>query len=132
MAEATVTANATTVQPSRRALLGMTTALGAAGVVTAAALAGEQDPHLAWEEERKALRAQMRLVDDDDELNELVDEELEVVDRICSTPAGTLAGIAVQIRAVAFAIDENDGPDASEREGLANALRSLEQLAGRA
>ena len=121
------------VSATRRNLLG---AMAAAGVVGAAqAAAAAVDPHPAWEREVIARDAHMEAVSGaatDDEFDALNLERWEVVDQICCTPAATLAGITAQLRVVVTGMGKSSIPNETERDGLQNALASLERMVGRA
>lgn len=113
----------------RRNLLG---ALAAAPVAAAAPAQATTDPHAAWQREADALRACANGHNPADPLYDVfLDAAWSLEDRICETPAATLAGITVQLRLIVQAHDEEAFND-SCLEGLRNAIRSLELMAGRA
>jgi hypothetical protein len=129
-------------QPSRRRLMATLAAAPMAAAVPALAAEGE-DPHVEWERQLPALRDAVAVagrypgpyaadVAADDAADAAVDRLWAVRDRICLTPARTPAGIAAQIRLAIESADDGASLTEQEEEGLRNAVRSLERLAGSA
>ena len=130
MARTFVPLNTSTDQPSRRALLGALTAAGAASVVPAEALAGEQDPHLAWWAEHQRLDALSLEVAMGPDFEALLSDQFDLIGRIATTPAATAAGVLAQALVVRLGMEM--GESQFDRDALENALATLERLAGRA
>ena len=136
MAKTPEPSNATD-QPTRRGLLGLTAALGAASVATAApAMAAAEDPHLAWERElleNERLANETPLDDPDYDEEKCHARYRELLDHLFCTPPQTLAGAAALVRTVAFwgetsGCELDDGHFAALRE----AAHAVDRLAGRA
>jgi hypothetical protein len=128
-------------RPTRRALLA-----GAAAVVPTAALpavaicdpiadAAETDPHLAWYVEWRALLDWCNGPgpgDRDIDQFPQYHRGLELEGLIHGTPARTLAGVLVQLRVLDHWLGQSSSMNERDSAGLANALATLERLAGSA
>ena len=76
-------------------IAGVGIALGAHGALGIEA----PDPHIAWEREALALRAEAAVPGlGQERFDELFEDYNEIEDLVAETPAMTLAGIAVQLR----------------------------------
>ena len=122
MAQTTVPSNTPTEQPTRRSLMASVAATGVLGSMPA--LAGT-DPHLAWERRLELLRAATA----DKEAGPLDDELYALEERIAETPAGSMAGVLVQLRLARRAVLDQVWDESSEA-ALLNAFAALERLAG--
>lgn len=112
---------------ARRTLLA---ALAAPAVlVLPIAEAAAEDPHVGWWQEYKEIEASAEGADDADYAG-ILDDENELLELIAETPARTIAGVLAQVRVVQLGIEM--GEAAFDAAALANALDTLEQLAGRA
>lgn len=112
---------------SRRTLLAALAAPAAASLPIPAAAA--EDPHIAWWQEYEELEGEAEDADDD-AFADILHEGNELLELIAETPARTVAGVLAQIRVVQLGIEM--GEAAFDAAALANALDTLEQLAGRA
>ena len=118
-------------QASRRTALAQLAAGAAAVSLPASALATEPDPHPAWARQAAAIAAQLDtsgLIDDDD-TGPYCDRMAALYDLICDTPARTYVGVREQIAFVKDSMRYNC-PGEREQTALANALATLERLAG--
>ena len=101
-----------------------------------AVTAPEPDPHLAWYAEWKAALGYMNgpggeTVEDVSDLPEY-DRALELEELVATTPAATLAGVLVQLRVLEYWHGDQVSLNERDSAGLANALATLERLAGEA
>ncbi len=103
--------------------------------LVAASAAQAVDPHIEWEREAAALRAQarapatLRCNDADATIDTLTDRIWALEERIAATPAATPGGIAAQIRLAIVGIEEGMGD--TEEQALRSAEAALQRLAGR-
>jgi hypothetical protein len=122
-------------RPSRRTLLASAALVAPATLLPALAAAAEEpDPHPAWHAEwRELLRWCNSGAPGDRELREFPQwdrlEELEGL--IALTPARTLAGVRVQLAQLHHVVTEVGVPNDDDLTGLANAIATLDRLAGR-
>ncbi len=120
----------------RRALAQLVTGVTIAALPAAATASDfhvEIDPHPEWARQAAAIAAQLDtpgLIDDGD-TGPYCDRMAALYDLICDTPARTYAGVREQIVFVKQSIRHNC-PDEREQKALANALATLERLAGEA
>ena len=118
---------------NRRDLLGQIATVTAATLLAAPApaiAAGEVDPHIAWEREALALRAEAAVPGlGQERFDELFEDYNEIDDLVAETPAMTLAGIAVQLRLTRLGFAE-EASEYAQETALETALVSLERLAG--
>ena len=118
---------------NRRDLLGQIAAVTAATLLAAPApaiAAGEVDPHLEWEREALALRAEAAAPGlEQERFDELFEDYNEIEDLVAETPAMTLAGIAVQLRLTRLGFAE-EASEYAQETALETALASIERLAG--
>src|SRR6478609_4165486 len=114
---------------NRRLAMGRIACVGVA-VGAHAALGGEApDPHIAWEREALALRAEAAVPGlDQERFDELFEEYNEIEDLVAETPAMTLEGIAVQLRLTRLGFAE-EASEYAQETALETALASLERLA---
>jgi hypothetical protein len=92
---------------------------------------GPSDPHPEWARQAAAIAAQLDtpgLIADDD-TGPFCERMCGFYDLIAETPARTLIGVREQVALVADSIFHNQ-PGEMERAALANALATLDQLAG--
>ncbi len=121
---------------NRRDMLGQIATVTAATLLAAPApaiAAVEVDPHLEWEREALALRAEAAVPGlDQERFDELFEDYNEIEDLVAETPAVTLAGIAVQLRLTRLGFAE-EASEYAQETALETALAALERLAsGRA
>jgi hypothetical protein len=124
----------TVAHGSRRNVLSRLAIASVVAAASAAAIAGETDPHPAWWREAIALRNWL----DAPEQEEIEDvgraapfaRMCDLHDLIALTPARTAAGAAAQLAYVVYLI-EHSIPEEREFEALASALAVLERLRGR-
>ena len=119
---------------NRRDLLGQIATVTAATLLAAPAPAiaatTEVDPHLEWEREALALRAEAATPGlEQERFDELFEDYNEIEDLVAETPAMTLAGIAVQLRLTRLGFAE-EASEYAQETALETALASLERLAG--
>ena len=118
------------------ALVAPATLLPAIAAVAAVAAGTNPDPHLAWFAEWQACLDHQdgpagHAVDCLSELPEY-HRALELEGLIGAAPARTPAGVLAQLRVIAHWQGELSGLSGPERAGLANAVATLERLAGEA
>lgn len=118
-------------QHRRRNLLGALVGAPVAAAVPATAAEAE-DPHVEWERQVTAVAAEMRAIPrgEGPAYDALWKEWIGLQDQICLTAARTPAGIAAQVRLALTTTEEWSTLSDNEVEGLRNAVRSLQQLAG--
>ena len=122
---------------NRRDLLGQIATVTAATLLAApapaiAAAEVKVDPHIAWEREALALRAEAAVPGlDQERFDELFEDYNEIEDLVAETPAMTLAGIAVQLRLTRLGFAE-EASEYAQETALETALASIERLGGRA
>src|SRR5689334_21931928 len=122
---------------SRRTLLAGAALVAPATLLPAiAAVAGQDpDPHPAWHREWRELLVWSNTADTGGrELAEFPQWHrlLELEDLISLTPARTLAGVRVQLALLHHVVSEVGVPNDDDVTGLANALATVERLAGEA
>src|SRR4051812_358438 len=125
------------LRPSRRALLAGAALVAPASLLPAIAAMAEvePDPHPAWFAEwRELLRWSNTADTGGRELREFPqwDRLIHLEDLISLTPARTLAGVRVQLAQLHHVITEVGIPNDDDIAGLANAIATLERLAGEA
>ena len=136
MATANVSPNSSCEQPARRALLGGIAAAGAVADAGASVEAAIEDPHIAWVRELDLIEAHLSAEADrsDEQLAPFHAERRRVEELIRKTPAQTMPGVIAQLR-MAHAVIGYVGSmyiDQQDLTALANAVATLEQMAGRA
>lgn len=118
---------------NRRKLLGEIAGGLVLGHAAVPALAGEaQDPHPGWWAEERRLWAAMEAAEGDDLVNRLNDQRWDVRELIITTPAATVAGMAVQIRLMSLYDDEGMEPYSDQYKMLERVADDLDRMAGRA
>src|SRR5689334_9667924 len=125
-----------TFPSTRRALLGTAALVAPVSLLPAIAAAAEDpDPHLAWHAEWRELHRWC----DTAPLGgrDLVEfpqwhRYMELEDLIALTPARTLAGVRVQLARLHHVVSGVGVPNDDDVTGLANALATVERLAGEA
>ena len=127
---------------SRRTLLASAALVAPAALLPAIAAAASDndcqiapDPHLAWHAEWRELLVWSNTADTGGrELHEFPqwDRLIHLEDLISLTPARTLAGVRVQLAQLHHVITEVGIPNDDDIAGLANAIATLERLAGEA
>lgn len=113
----------------RRDFLTACGALALAGQPVAATDFAADDPHIEWWREHEALEVDAEGFDDED-YNALGLEQYELLERIATTPASTIAGVLIQLRVVGLGIE--GGAAEFDSDAMANALATLASLTGRA
>lgn len=117
---------------NRRDLLSQIATVTAATLLAAptpAVAATEVDPHIEWEQEALALRAEAATPGlDQERFDELFADWNEIEDLVAETPAMTLAGIAVQLRLTRLGFTDEASNYAQEM-ALETALAAVERLA---
>ena len=139
MAETIIPFAAPDTQPTRRTALAALAAAPVAGLpAIAECRAGTttaEDPHVAWDHERRALLDWCNGPEPGDRDLDAIPQFhrlCEVERLIGETPATTPAGVAAQIRLLAYyALVTSTVPDWA-KAGLENALAAVERLAGEA
>src|SRR3954451_8522922 len=124
---------------SRRALLAGAALVAPAALLPAIATASDNDdqmapdPHPAWHAEWRALHRWCNTADvGGRELHEFPqwDRYMELEGLIALTPARTVAGVRVQLALLHHVITAVGVPNDHDVTGLANAIATLERLAG--
>ena len=144
MASTTVPSNSPPSQPTRRTILARFATGATVASVPSAALAAPasaravdvpiwniNDPHPEWARQAQAIIKRLNTSGDipDEESDIWCDRMSRFHDLIIDTPARTYAGIREQIAFVKQSIRDNC-PSEREQTALANALATLERLAG--
>jgi hypothetical protein len=125
-------------RPTRRTLLAGAALVAPATLLPAIAAAAEgftPDPHPAWHAEWRELLTWSNTADTDGrDLAEFAewDRLVELEDLISLTPARTLVGVRVQLALLHHVVTEVGIPNDDDVTGLANALATVERLAGEA
>ena len=113
----------------RREFLTACGALALAAPPVAAAEFAAEDPHLEWWREHGRLELAGRGLDDE-AYAPINETQFDLLERIATTPATTIAGALIQLRVVQLGIE--DGKAYFDGDAVANAMATLEQLGGRA
>jgi hypothetical protein len=134
MASTTERPSSPSSRPTRRALLAGAALAAPAAVLPAVVRAAPAGPdlHLAWSAEWRILVDWCDSSTGERDLDEFPQwhRSVELERLIAKTPAATLAGAVAQLRLLRHFVEEVGPGSEVERAGRANALATLERLAG--
>lgn len=110
---------------------GLALAASPSAAASAVASAETVDPHIAWWAEERRLYAAMEATEGD-ELDRLNDQRWDIRNLIIATPAGTVAGMAVQVRLMSLWDEEGIEVGSDLYDMLAPIADNLDRMARRA